>query len=168
MQCTSLYPTPDADVNLKAIETLSSEFGVPIGFSDHSLGIEVSLAAVALGSIAIEKHFTLDKQMEGPDHLMSLNPKELVNWVSGIRRVEQALGDGCKVPADGEFEMRENARRSLVSSAKIRKGEVFGLHNITAKRPGTGLSPINWKRIMGLKSNRDYEKDELIDLNIWD
>jgi len=164
LHCNTMYPTPFEDVNLKAMETLKREFDVPVGYSDHTLGIEVPVAAVAMGARVIEKHFTLDKNMEGPDHKASIDPVELKQMVTAIRNVEKALGDGDKHVTDSERANKAVARKSIVAAGDIKAGEVFTEDNLTVKRPGTGISPMRWPEVLGRKADRDYKKDELIEL----
>jgi N,N'-diacetyllegionaminate synthase len=164
LHCNSQYPTPMADVNLRAMLAIRDSFGVKVGYSDHTLGIEVAIAAVALGASVIEKHFTLDRNMPGPDHKASLEPTELAAMVAAIRNVEQALGDGVKRPSASELPNRAVARKSLVARRAIRKGEPFSAGNIAAKRPGTGLSPMNFDEVLGRQAPRDFVADELIEL----
>lgn len=164
LHCTTEYPAPFEEVNLHAMQTLGKVFSCPIGYSDHTKGIEISLAAVAMGATVIEKHFTLDKNMPGPDHKASLEPAELKALVEGIRKVEAALGDGKKQPTDSEVKNRAIARKSIVAAKTIKKDEVFTEDNLTTKRPGSGISPMKWKEIIGTKATRDYEEDELITL----
>ena len=163
LHCTSAYPAPVTDVNLLAMRTIRENLDVEVGYSDHTLGIEVSIAAVALGASVIEKHFTLDRNLPGPDHKASLEPNELKLLVSQIRSTEKALGDGVKRPMPSEIENIDVARRSLVAKHAIKKGEVFSSSNLTTKRPGTGISPMAWDRIVGSKAGRDFDADELID-----
>ena len=158
------YPTPFEDVNLMAMLTIKKEFGVKVGYSDHTPGIEVPIAAVALGAEVIEKHFTLDKKMEGPDHKASLNPDELKAMVKAIRNIEKALGDGIKKPSPSESKNIPIARKSIVAKRDIKKGEVFTEENITVKRPGTGISPMRWNNVLGKKAKRDFNADELIEI----
>ena len=153
-----------ADVNLRAMLAIRDRFGVKVGYSDHTLGIEVAIAAVALGASVIEKHFTLDRNMSGPDHKASLEPTELAAMVAAIRHVEQALGDGVKRPSASELPNRAVARKSLVALRAIRKGEPFSAGNIAAKRPGTGLSPMKFDEVLGRQAPRDFVADELIEL----
>jgi N,N'-diacetyllegionaminate synthase len=164
LHCNSQYPTPIADVNLRAMLAIRDSFGVKVGYSDHTLGIEVAIAAVALGASVIEKHFTLDRTMSGPDHKASLEPTELAAMVAAIRNVEQALGDGIKRPSASELPNRAVARKSLVALHAIRKGEPFSAGNIVAKRPGTGLSPMKFDEVLGRQAPRDFVADELIEL----
>lgn len=162
LHCTTEYPAPLNQVNLNVMETLKSRFSCEIGYSDHTEGIEISLAAVALGAKVIEKHITLDKNMEGPDHKASLNPIEFKALVEGIRHIELALGSNIKEPTTSEESNKLVARKSIVASQKIEKGEIFTIDNLTTKRPGTGISPMRWYEFIGQISNRDYEEDELI------
>jgi N,N'-diacetyllegionaminate synthase len=162
LHCTTEYPTPFAEVNLLAMQSLAKQFDVAVGYSDHTQGIEVPIAAVALGASVIEKHFTLDRNMEGPDHKASLEPVELKAMVSAIRNIEKALGDGIKKPTDSEIKNKNIARKSIVASKFIKKGEVFTEENLTVKRPGNGLSPMQWFDIIGRVSPKNFEEDELI------
>lgn len=164
LHCTTEYPAPFQDVNLKAMITIKDEFGVKVGYSDHTLGIEVPIAAVALGATVIEKHFTLDRNMEGPDHKSSLEPPELENMVDCIRNVELALGDGIKQPAESEKKNLAIVRKSIVANKNIKAGEVFTKENITVKRPGNGISPMQWFDVLGKVASRDFEEDELIEI----
>jgi N,N'-diacetyllegionaminate synthase len=163
LHCTTEYPAPFEDVNLNAMDALRKEFGLKVGYSDHTKGICVPLAAVAKGAVIIEKHFTLDRNLEGPDHKASLEPKELKEMVENIRRVEAALGTGIKEPAPSEIKNMAIARKSIVAKTKIKKGEIYTTENITTKRPGSGISPMRWHEILGSRANRDYEEDELIE-----
>ena len=165
LHCNTEYPTPMEDVNLKAMMTIGKEFNTPIGYSDHTLGIEVPIAAVALGATVIEKHFTLDKNMEGPDHKASLEPDELKAMVNAIRNVEKALsGSGIKEPSPSELKNMTIARKSIVAAKEIKKGDFFTTKNITTKRPGNGISPMKWYDVIGKVSDRDYSEDQLIEL----
>ena len=164
LHCTTNYPTPMEDVNLRAMLTLRGKFGCAVGYSDHTNGIEIPVAAVAMGATVIEKHFTLDRNMEGPDHKASLEPDELNAMVSAIRNVEQALGDGNKVPAASEKANIAVARKRIIAARNIKIGEIFTEDNITTKRPGTGISPMRWNEVLGQKAIRDFEEDELIEL----
>lgn len=164
LHCTTEYPAPFNEVNLNAMNTIKKEFNVPIGYSDHTKGIEIPIAAVAMGATVIEKHFTLDRNMEGPDHKASLEPNELKAMVSAIRNVEVALGDGDKKPTESEKKNIAIARKSIIAKQKIRKGEVFTEENLTVKRPGNGISPMKWFEVIGRPSSRDFEEDELIKL----
>ncbi len=164
LHCTSEYPTPMASVNLRAMQTLRASFpGVSIGYSDHTLGLEIPVAAVALGASVIEKHFTLDRGMDGPDHAASLEPGELTDMVRSIRNVELAMGHGWKSPTEQELETLKQVRRSIVACDNISKGEVLSENNLTTKRPGTGVSASAWDDYIGKVSNRDYSSDEQID-----
>jgi N,N'-diacetyllegionaminate synthase len=163
LHCNTEYPTPMSDVNLRAMATLGAAFGVPYGYSDHTRGIEVPIAAVALGACVIEKHFTLDRNMPGPDHQASLEPGEMRAMVRAIRNVEQALGSPLKRPSSSEAKNRAIARKSIVAAAQIRAGERLGEHNLGTKRPGTGISPMQWDDIVGRVATRDYATDELIE-----
>lgn len=164
LHCNTAYPTPIQDVNLLAMLTIRDTFEVNVGYSDHTLGIEVPIAAAALGATIIEKHFTLDRNMEGPDHKASLEPHELKCMIKAIRNVEKALGSGIKEPSPSELKNRAIVRKSVVAIREISKGEVFTEENITAKRPGTGLSPMAWNKIVGEIAKRDFQEDELIEL----
>ncbi len=156
------YPTPYTDVNLRAMMTMAIEFGVRVGYSDHTDGIEVPVAAVALGAQVIEKHFTLDRNMPGPDHKASLEPAELHAMVRSIRNIEQALGSSKKEPSAGERKNMAAARKSIVAACPISKGDLFTVENLTVKRPGTGISPLRWDDIIGTFATRNYTTDELI------
>ena len=162
LHCTTEYPCPFADVNLQAMVEMKKFFKLPVGYSDHTTGIEVPAAAVALGAEIIEKHFTLNRHMAGPDHKASLEPDELKAMVSAIRHVEVALGDGIKKPAPSEIKNICIARKSIVASRFIKKGEVFSAENLTTKRPGNGLSPMKWDEVIGTTAQRDYMEDEQI------
>lgn len=164
LHCNTQYPTPFEDANIKAMLTLKERFGVAVGYSDHTLGIEAPIAAVALGATVIEKHFTLDKNIEGPDHKASLDPQELIDMVTSIRNIELALGDGIKTPSKSEIPNKEVARKSIVAKRNIVKGEIFIEENITVKRPGNGISPMKWFEVLGRSAEHDYFEDELIDL----
>ena len=164
LHCNTEYPTPFEDVNLKAMQTMRNKFHVEVGYSDHTKGIEVPIAAVALGATIIEKHFTLDRNMEGPDHKASLEPQELAEMVRNIRNIEKAIGTGAKVPSPSEKKNIAVARKSIVAKTKIKTGDVFTVQNITAKRPGTGLSPMKWFDVLGKTALRDFEEDELIEI----
>jgi N,N'-diacetyllegionaminate synthase len=164
LHCSTEYPASLLDVNLRAMQTIRDAFGVKIGYSDHTLGIEISLAAAALGATVIEKHFTLSRSMPGPDQNASLEPDELKALVSGIRNIEAALGDGLKRPSAGELNNKPIARKSLVASRAIRAGEIYDESNIAVKRPGSGISPMRWDEIIGRKAPRDFNTDELIEL----
>ena len=164
LHCNTQYPTPYRDVNLAAMVKMGLKFDVDFGYSDHTSGIEVPIAAVAMGARVIEKHFTLDKAMEGPDHKASLDPNELAAMVSSIRNVELALGDGEKTVTESERQNRAVARKSIVALRPIRKGEAFTKDNITTKRPGTGLDPMKWPLVVGAVAHRDYVVDEMIEI----
>ena len=164
LHCNTQYPTPMEDVNLNAMLTLKDRYKCDVGYSDHTLGIEVPIAAVALGATVIEKHFTLDHNMEGPDHKASLEPCEFKSMVSAIRNIEKALGTGNKVASPSETENKDIARKSIVASRMIKKGEVFTKDNITTKRPGSGISPMRWYNVIGAVAKRDFQEDELIEL----
>lgn len=164
LHCNTEYPTPFEDVNLLAMQTMRDKFGLEVGYSDHTKGIEVPVAAVALGATVIEKHFTLDRNMEGPDHKASLEPDELKEMVSNIRHIEQALGTGDKTPSPSEIKNKAVARKSIVAKQKIRKGDILTEANITVKRPGTGISPMSWFDVLGTKAVKDFEEDEMITL----
>jgi N-acetylneuraminate synthase/N,N'-diacetyllegionaminate synthase len=163
LHCVSSYPAPAAETNLRAMDTVRAAFGVPVGLSDHTLGLEISLAAVARGAAVIEKHFTLDKTLPGPDHRASLAPLELAALVNGIRAVESALGDGVKQPTPAELETRAVARKSLVAARALRAGERLTADLVRVKRPGTGIAPSDLPRVLGRKLRRDIAADELID-----
>jgi N,N'-diacetyllegionaminate synthase len=163
LHCTTEYPAPMDEVNLRAIKSISSTFGVVVGYSDHTVGIEVSIAAVALGASVIEKHFTLDRSLPGPDHKASLEPNELIAMVKAIRNIEGSLGSGIKVPALSEIKNLHIARKSIVAKQQITKGEVFSTSNLTVKRPGDGISPMHWDLLVGQIASRDYLPDEMID-----
>ena len=164
LHCNTEYPTPMKDVNLKAMLEIGQRFGVKVGYSDHTEGIEVPIAAVALGATIIEKHFTLDRTMEGPDHKASLEPTELRAMVKAIRNVEQALGDGHKTVSESERKNMEVARKSIVAACPIRKGELLTEQNLTVKRPGIGISPMRWEEILGTHATRDFQEEELIEI----
>ncbi len=164
LHCTTEYPAPFADVNLKAMNTLLHKFKMPVGYSDHTKGIEVSIAAVAMGAKVIEKHFTLNNNMDGPDHKASLEPDELKAMVIAIRNVELALGNGKKIIANSEKKNIAVARKSIVAKCNIQKGETFTENNLTVKRPGNGISPMKWFEIIGKKAIRDFKEDELIQI----
>ena len=162
LHCNTEYPTPFEDVNLKAMDALRNEFGVEVGYSDHTCGIEVPIAAVALGATVIEKHFTLDRNMPGPDHKASLEPDELKSMVGAIRIIEKALGSAEKKISDSERKNIAIARKSIVAATNIKKGEILTEKNITVKRPGTGISPMRWEEVLGTAAVRDFQEDELI------
>lgn len=164
LHCTTAYPTPIEEVNLKAMKTIGSLFGVEVGYSDHTLGIEVSVAAVALGATTIEKHFTLNRNLPGPDHKASLEPDELKQLVSSIRNIERALGDGIKKPTASELINRLPARKVIVAKCDIAKGELFTELNLSTKRAGDGLSPMRWKEVIGNKASKSFIANELISI----
>jgi N,N'-diacetyllegionaminate synthase len=162
LHCTTSYPVPMSDVNLLAMRTIKDEFEVKVGYSDHTLGIEIPIAAVALGASVIEKHFTLDRNLPGPDHQASLEPNELQEMIKTIRNIEQAMGDGIKKVMPSEAENRDIVRKSMVVIKEIKKGDIFTSENLSTKRPGKGISPMNWNLIIGKSSKHNYEIDELI------
>lgn len=164
LHCNTDYPTPFEDVNLRAMLTMKEAFGLNVGYSDHTEGIEIPIAAAALGASVIEKHFTLDRNMQGPDHKASIEPNEFRKMVSGIRNIEKALGNGVKTPSPSEKKNIEVVRKSIVAKRHIKKGELFTEENITVKRPGTGISPMKWFDIIGKTAMCDYREDELIKL----
>ncbi|WP_061298644.1 N-acetylneuraminate synthase [Leptospira borgpetersenii] len=164
LHCNTEYPTPYSDVNLSAMKSIADAFKVKVGYSDHTSGIEVSVAAVALGASVIEKHFTLNRSLPGPDHKASLEPNELKTMVQSIRNVELSLGDGIKKPSSSEFKNISIARKSIVAAYSIKTGEIFTRENLTVKRPGNGISPMRLDEVIGLKAKRDFSEDELIDL----
>lgn len=162
LHANTQYPTPAEDVNLLAINTIKNKFKVNVGYSDHTLGIEIAIASVAIGAKIIEKHFTLDKNMAGPDHIASLDPSELKAMVLAIRNIEKAFGDGIKKPSKSESSNIAIVRKSIVAKTKITKGDIFSEKNITTKRPGSGISPMKWDEIIGSVALKNYEEDELI------
>lgn len=165
LHCNTEYPTPFEDVNLKAMDALRSEFGVEVGYSDHTKGIEVPIAAVALGATVIEKHFTLDRNMDGPDHKASLEPDELKAMVCAIRNIEKVIaGDGTKHVSESERKNMAIARKSIVAACDIKAGDTLTEENLTVKRPGNGVSPMRWEEVIGMKAKRDFCEDELIEL----
>lgn len=164
LHCNTQYPTPASDVNLLAMVKMREELGIPVGYSDHTQGIEVPIAAAALGAVVIEKHFTLDKNMEGPDHKASLEPQELKQMVEGTRKTELALGSGIKQASESEKPNVEIVRKSIVAAVSIKKGEKYTEENLTTKRPGNGISPMRWDEIIGMTADRDYEMDEMIQI----
>lgn len=165
LHCNTEYPTPMGDVNLNAMISIREAFKVKVGYSDHTSDIEIPMAAVALGASIIEKHFTLDKSMDGPDHKASLDPDEFRRMVIAVRNIEKALGDGIKRPSRSELKNRDVVRKSLVALKAIRKGDIFSADNIGTKRPGTGISPMEWDNVVGQKAKRDFKKDDFISLN---
>ena len=162
LHANTMYPTPMKDVNLMAMQTIRDKFDISVGYSDHTLGIEVDIAAVALGATVIEKHFTLDKKMDGPDHVASLDASELKSMVAAIRNIELALGSKVKDLTDSEKPNIEIARKSIVAKTKIKKSEVFSNENLTTKRPGSGISPMKWDSIIGKAAKRDYNLDDFL------
>lgn len=164
LHCTTNYPTMYEDVNLNAMLQLKKEFGCKVGYSDHTLGIEVPIAATALGATIIEKHFTLNRNMSGPDHKASLEPHELKNMIACVRNIEKAMGDGVKIPKESEIPNITVARKSIVAKKRIKQGDIFTAENLTTKRPGNGLSPMKWNEIMGTKAIRNFEEDEMIEI----
>lgn len=165
LHCTTEYPAPFESVNLRAMNTLCEKFGTKVGYSDHTVGFEVAVAAAVLGASVIEKHFTLNHNMEGPDHKASLEPEELEVMVNNIRLIEKALGDGVKQPAEAEKKNIAIARKSIVAAKDIKKGEILTESNITVKRPGSGISPMRWFEVLGTEAVRDFGEDELIELS---
>ena len=163
LHCTTAYPVPISDVNLRAMQSIQNRFNVAVGYSDHTLGIEIPIAAVALGATIIEKHFTTDRSLPGPDHKASLEPTELKAMIDGIRNIEKALGDGVKRLMPSEITNLPIARKSIVAIRPINIGAIFTEHNLTAKRPGTGISPMEWNKLIGSTAKKDYLADELID-----
>jgi N,N'-diacetyllegionaminate synthase len=164
LHCNTEYPTPLRDVNLLAMVTIKEAFKVEVGYSDHTLGIEVPIAAVALGAKVIEKHFTLDKNMKGPDHKASLEPGELKAMIKAVRNIEKALGKGIKRPSPSELRNKDVVRKSIVAARYIKEGEIFTEKKLTMKRPGDGLNPMKWNKIIGKRAKRDFKRDELIEL----
>jgi len=162
LHCNTEYPTPMSDVNLTAMLTMKDELKVKIGYSDHTLGIEVSIASVAMGATVIEKHFTLDRKLAGPDHAASLEPDELKSMVKAIRNIEKAMGKGVKEPSPSEKKNIPIVRKSIVAKTYITKGETFSKYNLAVKRPGTGISAMQWDNILGQKASKSFESDELI------
>ena len=162
LHCTTEYPAPVEEINLNAMQTMATAFGLPAGYSDHSEGIPIPIAAAALGATVIEKHFTLDKNMVGPDHKASLEPDELKTMVAAIRKVEAALGNGIKFPQPSEIKNKEVARKSLVAACPIHAGEKFSSSNLVVKRPGSGLTPYRYWTLIGTTTNRDYQEGDLI------
>lgn len=165
LHCTTEYPAPFESVNLRAMNTLREKFGTEVGYSDHTVGFEAAVAAAVLGASVIEKHFTLNHNMEGPDHKASLEPEEFEIMVNNIRLIEKALGDGVKQPAEAEKKNIAIARKSIVAAKDIKKGEIFTEDNITVKRPGSGISPMKWFEVLGTEAVRDFGEDELIELD---
>lgn len=164
LHCTTEYPAPLNEVNLNAMMTMGDSFKVNVGYSDHTEGFEISFAAVALGATVIEKHFTLDRNMEGPDHKASLEPDQLKKMIEGIRNIERAMGNGIKTPTPSEIGNKLAARKSIVAAEQIRCGDFFTEVNLAVKRPGSGVSPMLWNEVVGMRAKRDYQPDELIEL----
>lgn len=164
LHCNTEYPTPIEDVNLNVINTLKEEFKLNVGYSDHTLGIEIPIAAAAIGADVIEKHFTLNRNMQGPDHKASLEPEELKNMIKSIRNIEKAMGSGKKEVSKSEAKNLNIARKSIVANCLIKKGEIFSESNLTCKRPGNGISPMRWNEIIGKEAERDFNEDELIEI----
>ena len=164
LHCTTEYPTPLNEVNLSAMQSINETFCVSVGYSDHTPGIEVAIAAVAMGATVIEKHFTLDRNLPGPDHKASLEPNELKSMVQAIRNIEVALGDGIKCLTSSESRNKPVARKSIIAKSAIKSGDIFSNDNITTKRPGTGISPMRWDEIIGRQAIQDFEIDELIEI----
>ena len=162
LHANTMYPTPMEDVNLRAMVTIGKTFDIAFGYSDHTLGIEVDIAAVAMGAVCIEKHFTLDKTMQGPDHKASLEPDELKAMVKAIRNIELSLGSGIKKPSKSETPNMQIARKSIVAKVTIKKGEILSEENLAVKRPGNGINPMRWDEIIGTVAQKDYMEDELI------
>ena len=168
LHCTTEYPAPYEDVNLKAMQTMRERFDLPVGYSDHTKGIEIPVGAVALGACVIEKHFTLDRNMEGPDHKASLEPQELKQMVDSIRNVEKAIGDGIKKVSKSEEKNKDIARKSIIASKAIKAGDIFTEDNVTTKRPGNGINPMKWFDLLGRTAKHNYEEDYLIELDELD
>jgi N,N'-diacetyllegionaminate synthase len=164
LHCNTEYPTPFEDVNLRAMQTIAEKFKVKVGYSDHTTGIEIPVAAVALGATVIEKHFTLDRNMEGPDHKASIEPQELKAMVTAIRNVEKALGRAEKQITESERKNKDVARKSIIAAIDIEQGEIFTEKNLTVKRPGNGISPMLWEKVLGQIAKKDFKEDELIEL----
>ena len=164
LHCNTEYPTPFEDVNLTAMKTMRNAFNLEIGYSDHTKGIEVPIAAVALGATIIEKHFTLNRNMDGPDHKASLEPDELKEMITSIRNIEKAIGNGVKTPSGSEKKNITIARKSIIAKCNIKVGEILTTNNITVKRPGTGISPMLWNKVIGTRAIRDFKEDEMIEI----
>ena len=163
LHCTTEYPAPYEDVNLKAMDTMKEAFDLPVGYSDHTKGLEIPVAAVARGACVIEKHFTLSREMEGPDHAASIEPEELKQMVQMIRHVEVSIGDGVKKVSASEAKNQDIARKSIIARTAIKAGEIFTEDNITTKRPGSGINPMRWFELLGKEAKHDYEEDYLIE-----
>ena len=164
LQCNTEYPTPYTDANLNAMQTIKKKLGLEVGYSDHTQGIEVPIAAAALGAKVIEKHFTLNKKMQGPDHTSSINFNELKLMVRSIRNIEDALGHGVKTPSKSEIKNLKIVRKSIVAKCNILKGKKFSNKNITIKRPGTGISPMKWDKVIGKKAKKNFYTDDFIEI----
>lgn len=164
LHCNTEYPTPVEDVNLSAMLSIKEAFKLAVGYSDHTLGIEIPVAAVAIGATVIEKHFTIDKNMPGPDHMASLDPHELKEMIKAIRNIEKAMGNGIKKPSRSERRNRVTVRKSIVASRDIKKGEILSEDLLTTKRPGSGISPMDWYNVVGKVASRDFEEDTLIEI----
>ena len=164
LHCTTEYPATPDEVNLKAMITILEEFNTQVGYSDHTEGIDIAIAAVALGAKVIEKHLTLNRNFIGPDHQASIEPKQLKAMIDSIRKIEKALGDGIKAPTKSEREIKKLVRKSIVANKNIKKGEQFTVENLIVKRPGTGISPMLWDKVIGKLSNKNYFEDDLIDI----
>ena len=162
LHCNSTYPALMREVNLNSMLTMKKKLNFKVGYSDHTLGIEIPIAAAALGAVVIEKHLTLDKNLKGPDHFSSLEPRDFKKMVDGVRNIEVALGNNTKAPSKSEMKNIIPVRKSIVASMKISRGEKFTEFNITTKRPSTGLSPMKWKKVLGKVAKKNYKKDELI------
>lgn len=168
LHCTTAYPAPMPDINLHAMQSIRTKFGVNVGYSDHTLGIEISLAAVALGATVIEKHFTLDRTLPGPDHKASLEPRELKSMIEGIRNIEVALGDGVKRIMPSELQNISIGRKTIVAKCSIKTGDFFTSSNLSTKRAGEGLSPMEWDKVVGTKATQDYSPDQVIRISNLD
>lgn len=164
LHCTTNYPTPMEDVNLNAMLTMKKQFNCEVGYSDHTKGIEVAIAASAMGASVIEKHFTIDKSMDGPDHKASIEPQELKEMIDSIRNIEKALGSGIKKPSESEMDNINIVRKSIIAKRNIQAGEILSEENITTKRPGYGISPMHWNEVIGTRAIRDFTEDELIEI----
>lgn len=164
LHCNSAYPTPFEDVNLQAMVTLRDRLNIKVGYSDHTMGIEVAIAAAAMGAVVIEKHITLDRNMEGPDHKVSLEPPKLKTLVDAIRIIEKSIGNGVKKPTNSELKNIHVIRKSIVAATAIKKGTILTNKNITTKRPALGINPMQWDEVIGRKASKDFKKDELINI----
>ena len=165
LHCTTQYPAAKEEVNLKAMIAIRNKFKTQVGYSDHTEGIDIALSAVSMGAKIIEKHITLDKNLNGPDHKASIEPKQFKEMINSIRNIEKAMGNGIKLPTTSEKTIKKLVRKSIVAKKEIKKGQIFSEINLTVKRPGTGISPMNWDNIIGKYSNRDYKEDDLINLD---